>query len=69
MNNQFCNSNKVLNSTSVNNSLQTRGEKNKKIDFVQKKENTISSLFEVEHFLCNFQKIAKSIKLYNILKK
>ena len=39
-----------------------------KINFAQKKENTICSLFEVEHFLCNFKKTIKCIKLYKILK-
>lgn len=43
-------------------------EKEKKIDFNQKKDNTIHSLFEVEHFLCNFKKILNTIKLYKILK-
>ena len=33
-----------------------------------KKENAISSLFEVEHFLCNLKKIFNTISLYNILK-
>ena len=41
---------------------------NKKIDFAKKKENTICSLFEVEHFLCDFKKIINTIKLYHILK-
>ncbi len=31
-------------------------KKNVKINFKEKKENTINSLFEVEHFLCNFKK-------------
>ncbi len=42
-------------------------EKNK-IDFAKKKENTISSLFEVEHFLCDFKRLINTIKLYKILK-
>lgn len=42
--------------------------KSKKIDFKNKKENTISSLFEVENFLTNFKKIFKYIKLYKFLK-
>lgn len=33
-----------------------------------KKENFISSLYEVEHFLCNFKKIVKSIKIYRLFK-
>jgi hypothetical protein len=31
-------------------------------------KNTINSLTEVEHFLCNFQNICKYLKLYNLLK-
>lgn len=42
--------------------------KNKKIDFKQKKENTISSLFEVESFLRDFKKLFKYLKLYKLLK-
>lgn len=41
---------------------------NRKINFKEKKENTISSLFEVEHFLRDFKNIFKYIKLYKILK-
>ena len=43
-------------------------EINCKFDFNCKKENAINSLFEVEHFLCNFRKICKAINLYKILK-
>lgn len=43
-------------------------KKEKKIDFISKKDNTIHSLFEVEHFLCNFKKLINTIKLYKILK-
>ena len=43
-------------------------KKEKKIDFIQKKDNTIHSLFEVEHFLCNFQKFINTVKFYKILK-
>ena len=32
-------------------------KKEKKIDFIHKKDNTIKSLFQVEHFLCDFQKL------------
>lgn len=39
-----------------------------KFCFQNKKENTIGSLYEVEHFLCNFRKIIKGIKLYNIFR-
>ena len=44
--------------------------KNKKIkfDFKSKKENTLRSLNEVEHFLCNLKHLNKYIKLYFILK-
>ncbi len=44
-----------------------RGEK-KKNSFCEKKDNTIRSLQEVEHFLCNWKKALKAIKLYHILK-
>lgn len=37
-------------------------------NFTHKKETTISSLFEVEKFLCDFKNIWKYIKLYKILK-
>ena len=43
-------------------------KKEKKIDFIQKKDNTIHSLFQVEHFLCDFKKIINTIKLYKILR-
>lgn len=44
-------------------------KKNKnKINFAQKKENTICSLFEVEHFLCDCKKLINTLKLYHILK-
>lgn len=46
----------------------TEIKKEKKIDFNQKKDNTIHSLFEVEHFLCDFKKIVNTIKLYKILR-
>ncbi len=39
-----------------------------KIDFIQKKENTLNSLFEVEHFLCNVKHALKYINLYKFLK-
>ena len=42
--------------------------KKKKFDLKCKKENAINSLFEVEHFLCNFKKICNAINLYKILK-
>lgn len=40
----------------------------KKINFSQKKENTINSLFEIEHFLCNVKHTLKYINLYKFLK-
>lgn len=43
-------------------------KKEKKIDFIQKKDNTIHSLFEVEHFLCDLKKLLNTIKLYKILR-
>lgn len=43
--------------------------KKEKFDFKQKKENTVRSLFEVENFLCNFKKITKGLKIYQLLKK
>ena len=43
-------------------------KKEKKIDFIHKKDNTIKSLFQVEHFLCDFQKLINTLHLYKILK-
>lgn len=43
-------------------------KKENKIDFIQRKDNTIHSLFEVEHFLCHFKKMLNTIKLYKILR-
>lgn len=40
----------------------------KKLDFNQKRKNTIKSLSEVENFLRDFKKINKYIKLYKIMK-
>ncbi len=45
------------------------GERNKKFNFAEKKENTVHSLFEVEHFLRDFKNVCKGIKLYQIIKK
>ncbi len=49
-----------------------KNEKNDKTKkskiLLEKKENAISSLFEVEHFLCNLKKIFNTISLYHILK-
>ncbi len=48
------------------NSSKDRGEK---FNFKEKKENTVHSLFEVEHFLCDFQNICKGLKIYKIIRK
>ena len=45
-----------------------KNKKEKKIDFIKKKDNTICSLFEVEHFLCDFKKLINTIKLNKILR-
>ncbi len=55
--------------------ISNRGEeakskiKKENFNFKEKKENTVHSLFEVEHFLCNFKNICKGLKLYSILRK
>lgn len=49
-------------------SLPQQPPKKKPISFKTMKKNTICSLNEVEYFLNNFNKIAKCLKLYNILK-
>lgn len=43
--------------------------KKEKFNFKEKKENTVHSLFEVEHFLCNLRNFCKGVKLYQIIKK
>ena len=43
--------------------------KKEKESLKQKKEKTIQSLREVEHFLHNWKKVAKGLKIYHILKK
>lgn len=43
-------------------------KKNNKFNFKKFKYNTISSLNDVEHFLCNFNSFKKYIKLYNFFK-
>ncbi|MEF2619776.1 MAG: hypothetical protein U0N02_02995 [Clostridia bacterium] len=45
-----------------------KDEKKKKINFAEKKENTICSLFEVEKFLRSGTRILNGIKLFDILK-
>lgn len=42
--------------------------KHQKMNFKTFKNNTISSLKDVEFFLNNFNKLARCIKLYKILK-
>lgn len=44
----------------------SRSEKKKKFDISQKKENTIRSLSEVEHFLCQCNKAIKCGKIVKI---
>lgn len=39
-----------------------------KFDFIQKKENVIRSLKEVDYFLRDFKHFYKYIKLYKLLK-
>ena len=51
----------------------SRGNKNEKpkkskFDFNQKKENTLASLNEVEHFLFNYKHFMKYVKLYKWFK-
>lgn len=41
---------------------------NHKYTFSEKKENTINSLFEVEHFLNNIKSALKCINLYKFFK-
>ena len=43
-------------------------DKNKKFDFKHKKENTLNSLNEVEHFLGNYKQFIKYMKLYKWFK-
>ena len=40
----------------------------KKFDFKKRKDNTVHSLIEVEHFLRDFKQIIKGVKLYKIMK-
>jgi len=53
---------------SINDSRGDKEPPKKKFDFKGKKINTLKSLHEIEHFLCNIDKILDYIKLYNILK-
>lgn len=46
-----------------------RGDKKepkKKFDFKKRKDNTVKSLFEIEHFLRDFKQVAKGIKFYKV---
>ena len=43
-------------------------ESNKKNTFKKRKENTLSSLYEVEHFLWNYKKFIRYVKLYKWFK-
>ena len=52
----------------MGNQLIENNNKKNKNNFTQKKENAIHSLFEVEHFLCDFKKLVNTIKLYKLLK-
>lgn len=57
-----------------NNLFYSRGNKNiekskkKKFDFKTKKENTLNSLSEVEHFLYDYKHFVKYMKLYKWFK-
>lgn len=42
--------------------------KENKFDIKRKKENTLSSLMEVENFLCNYQNFIRYIKLYRLFR-
>ena len=44
------------------------GKKAKQMDFKKLKNNTFSSLYDVEMFLRDFKQFSKYIKLYKILK-
>ena len=45
-----------------------RKPKKNKFDFKKKKENTLNSLNEVEHFLFNYKHFVKYVKLYKWFK-
>ena len=49
------------------NSFFGKGPK-KKFDFKKRKDNTVKSLFEIEHFLRDFKQVAKGIKFYNVFR-
>lgn len=70
--NNFPSENFENNSNKKINNENNRGGKNpppkKHFDFKCCKDNTITSLNEVEHFLNNFQHYFKYFKLYKLLK-
>lgn len=51
-----------------NNIKKAEDHNKKKFNFAEKKENTVNSLFEVEHFLNNLKHTLKCINLYKFLK-
>lgn len=53
----------------MNSTENSEERNNKKFDLKKGKENTVNSLFEVEHFLKNFKSVLKGVKLYNTFKK
>lgn len=49
--------------------INAKEERNvKKFNIKEKKNNTLQSLLEVEHFLCQTKRAINSVKLYKILK-
>ena len=50
-----------------NRTVDNYNQKEKRLNFSQKKENTINSLLEVEHFLCNLKRAFKYINFYKFL--
>ncbi len=55
-----------------NNLFYSRGSKEnerpKKVNFKKRKENTLTSLNEVENFLFNYKHFIKYVKLYKLFK-
>jgi len=43
--------------------------KEKRIEFKERKENTIKSLKEVENFLWNWKQVIKGVTAYKLIKK
>ncbi len=56
----------------INNKIENRGDKSphtkNKFNFSKYKTNTINSLNDVEHFLNDFNRLFKYVKLFKILK-